>query len=236
MSEPLVVLFEDAHCLAVAKPSGLLSQVMPNGEPSLEDEVRRYLCQADPASVYLGPVHRLDKPVSGAIVWAKTPKDARRLSDQFMRRTVHKEYWAVVEGSPATDEGIWNDWLCIDRSTGLGRGQVCSPQAPRARQATTRFQKRQAEQLPAGCTWLRLWPETGRTHQIRVQAAARGLLMLGDWLYGSQASFPRGISLHARTLTFRHPALHQPVTVTAPLPSEWSAHGIILPTSDGQSA
>src|SRR4051794_11495719 len=105
MTEPLVVLFEDPHCLAVVKPAGLLTQGTAAGEPTLEAAVRRYLTPGAPASPYLGTVHRLDRPVSGVVVWARTPKAARRLADQFARRAARKEYWAIVEWAvPASDQ------------------------------------------------------------------------------------------------------------------------------------
>jgi 23S rRNA pseudouridine1911/1915/1917 synthase len=231
MANSLLVVFEDAHCLVVCKPAGVLTQATGSGrEPTLEDAVRRHLRQDDPASVYVGTVHRLDRPVSGVVLWAKTPKAARRLAGQFAGRQVRKEYWAIVEGRPPTEQGLWDDWLSVDDSTGLGRVQVCSPSAPRARQAVTRFEVAQAERLPSGCCWLRLWPETGRTHQIRVQAAARALPILGDRLYGASDSFSEGIALHARALTVHHPVLLQPITFTAPPDESWGAHGVVLPT------
>src|SRR4051812_9164252 len=104
MTEPLVVLFEDAHVLAVAKPAGIATQGPPAGPPTLEGAVRRHLAPAAPGAVYLGTVHRLDRPVSGAVVWAKTPKAARRLAAQFAARHVRKEYWAVVETAPGLDD------------------------------------------------------------------------------------------------------------------------------------
>lgn len=228
MTEPLVRLFEDEHCLVVAKPAGVSTQSPLPGDPTLEAAVRRYLNPAEPRQAYLGTVHRLDRPVSGVVLWAKTPKAARRLADQFARRLAHKEYWAIVEGFPSAERGLWEDWLCFDRSTGLGRAQVCSRQAPGARQALTRFQVGRARRLPPGCSWLKLWPETGRTHQIRVQAAFRGLPILGDQAYEARGSFNTGIALHARSLTVQHPILKQPMTFVAPLPPQWAAFGIEL--------
>src|SRR4051812_47677741 len=99
MDEPLTILFEDAHCLATVKPGGELTQGTSAGGPTLEARVRRYLNPRDPASVYLGTVHRLDRPVSGVILWAKTLKAARRLAGQFAARQARKEYWAIVEGT-----------------------------------------------------------------------------------------------------------------------------------------
>lgn len=227
-AESLRVLFEDAHCLAVCKPATMLTQATPGGEPTLEALVRLHLRPDDPASVYLGTVHRLDKPVSGVVLWAKTPKAARRLADQFARRETRKEYWAIVEGRPATDRGVWEDWLCTDTATGLGRVQVVSPHAPRSRHALTRFERASAAQLPGDCAWLKLWPETGRTHQLRVQAASRGSPILGDTLYGASQPFPRGIALHAHALTVQHPVLKQTLTFAADAPEQWQAQGIVV--------
>src|SRR4051794_17912786 len=105
----MIVLYEDAHCLAVAKPAGMPTQGAPTGEPTLEAAVRRYLRPHDPSTVYLGTVHRLDRPVSGVVIWAKSPKAARRLADQFARRQARKEYWAIVEGRPRAEAGLWED-------------------------------------------------------------------------------------------------------------------------------
>ena len=225
MSDPLAILFEDAHLLAVSKPAGVLTQGRPGGEPALEEAVRRHLDPEAPAACYLGTVHRLDRPVSGVLVWAKTPKAARRLAEQFAGREARKRYWAIVAGTPATPEGTWEDWLCVE-DTGLGRVQVCSRLAPRALRAVTRYRTAAARLLPPGAAWLELWPETGRTHQLRVQAAARGLPIWGDRDYGSAQTFPRGIALHARALTIRHPIQQRPMTFEAPLPEHWPAEGV----------
>jgi 23S rRNA pseudouridine1911/1915/1917 synthase len=231
MNEPPEVLYEDAHCLAVAKPAGVLTQpAAAAGPPSLEDAVRRYLDPAGPASVYLGTVHRLDRPVSGVIVWAKTPKAARRLARQFEARHARKHYWALVEGDAlahAGAEGTWDDWLMPPDASGVAR--VVAAEAPRARPARTRFAVGPALALPDGTSWLRLWPESGRTHQLRAQAAARGLPVLGDATYGAVRPFPEGIALHARALRVDHPTLGTELTWTAPVPASWRAAGAVLP-------
>src|SRR5262249_30048664 len=157
----------------------------PPDEETLEAGVRRYLDPANPSSVYLGIVHRLDRQTSGVILWAKTEKAARRLSTQFQTRRALKEYWAVIaadaatsgvglppanranEGEPA-DRLVWHDWL--KRPDASGQASAVAPNTPGARQATTRLVVAPAIDLPSGCSWLRLWPETGRTHQLRVQA------------------------------------------------------------------
>lgn len=224
------VLLEDEHCLAVVKPAGQFVQGVwaPPGEQTLEQAVRAYLDPQDPSSVYLGIVHRLDRPVSGVLIWAKTTKAARRLSMQFERCQVVKEYWAIVEdraGSP-DQEGTWTDWLTSPGVSGVAK-TVASGTAG-ARQAVTRFQFAQSIQIRPGWRWMRLWPETGRTHQLRIQTAVRGLPILGDEPYGSTTPFPQGIALHARVLRFRHPVLQTPMQLTAPLPACWTEEGMIL--------
>lgn len=222
------ILYEDAHCLAVSKPGGLLTQGVAGGEPTLERAVRRHLRPDDPGGVYVGTVHRLDRVVSGVVLWAKTPKAARRLAHQFAGRVASKEYWAIVSGALRATEGTWDDWL-YEHETGLGVVQVCQAGTPRARRALTRFrQEMDAKGVPPGCVWLRLWPETGRTHQLRVQAGARGVPILGDRAYGSTESFPVGIALHARALTVQHPTLDRPIRFEAPLPEVWAERGIRL--------
>lgn len=219
------VLYEDAHILVVNKPAMLSTQAPPIAGPTLETAVRAHLRQEPAAAVYVGTVHRLDRPVSGVILWAKNPKSARRLAQQFARKRVEKRYWAIVEGQPARAEGIWEDWLCHDR-TGLGRVQAVAPGTPRAQSARTRFRHRVAPALPPDWSWLELAPETGRTHQLRVQAASRGMPVLGDRLYGAAADFPEGIALHARSLTIAHPVLERPMSFVAPVPSAWEAAGV----------
>jgi len=228
-----VILFEDAHLLAVGKPAGLLTQGIDAGEPTLETAVRRHLARGEGDSAYVGTVHRLDRPVSGVVVWAKTPKAARRLADQFARREVGKLYWAIVEGD-ATVIGpgrVWDDWLAPVDASGVVR--VVDPHAPGAKRAVTRAVPGHADRLPGGLSWFLLRPETGRTHQLRAQASARGLAIVGDAAYGSGCPFGPGIALHARSLTIRHPVRRQSLTFVAPLPESWKDHGIELSATSG---
>src|SRR5246127_1229934 len=113
MTQLPVILYEDNHCLAVAKPAPLLTQGVPPGIPTLEAQVKAYLRERyhKPGNVYLGIPHRLDRPVSGAIVFARNTKAARRLAEQFQQRQVTKIYWARVEGVVEQPEGRWEDWL-----------------------------------------------------------------------------------------------------------------------------
>ena len=221
MASPLVVLYEDPHCLAVAKPAGVLTQGLAGGEPTVEEAVCRHLGRAG----FLGTVHRLDRPVSGVLLWAKTSKAARRLADQFARRAATKEYWAIVEGRPDPPEGCWDDWLGpVDPVT--GRARVEAGPVGGARRAITRYRQAGAPRLPGGCALIQLWPETGRTHQLRAQGAARGLAIVGDRAYGAIRPFPVGIALHARSLTVEHPSSRRPLTFLAPFPESWAEWGV----------
>src|SRR5438105_8405847 len=113
MSETPTILFEDNQCIAVAKPAGLLTQGVPPGIPTLEAQVKAYLKERyhKAGNVYLGIPHRLDRPVSGVVVFARNTKAARRLAEQFRDRQVTKLYWAAVEGDVQPHEGVWEDWL-----------------------------------------------------------------------------------------------------------------------------
>jgi 23S rRNA pseudouridine1911/1915/1917 synthase len=236
MAEPLPILFEDAHCLAVVKAAGVLTQGRSAGAPTLEESVRNHLRPEDPDSVYLGTVHRLDRPVSGVVIWAKTPRAARRLAAQFAARQAQKEYWAIVEADPSAPlaAGRWEDRLLPPDPSGVVRA-VAEGASPFSKPAVTRFSPALAAQLPPATLWLRLWPETGRTHQLRVQTARRGLPILGDALYGSSRPFPAGIALHARSLTVSHPILRTELRLVAPVPEAWRGGGIILPEETGSS-
>jgi 23S rRNA pseudouridine1911/1915/1917 synthase len=228
----LAILYEDNHCLAVAKPAPLLTQGVPPGVPTLEALVKAYLKERynKPGNVYLGIPHRLDRPVSGVVVFARNTKAARRLAEQFSQRQVCKVYWAVVEpnaeGQLPPDEGLWEDWLLKIRDE--ARAERVAPETPAARHAALRFKRLSAS---ADGALLEIEPMTGRMHQIRVQAATRGWPVRGDFLYGARLPFgppaelPRDriIALHARSLTFLHPIRYEPLTVTAPAPETWRA-------------
>jgi 23S rRNA pseudouridine1911/1915/1917 synthase len=231
MTTDLTILFEDNHCLAVAKPPALLTQGVPPGIPTLEAQVKAYLKEKyhKAGNVYLGIPHRLDRPVSGVVVFARNTKAARRLAEQFQQRQVTKIYWAAVEGEVQPDEGVWHDWL--RKLQEEARSERVEPGTPGARAAMLHFRRLGP---CAGGTLLELRPQTGRMHQLRLQCSLRGWPVRGDQLYGAKLPFgpaaelprDRVIALHARSLTFLHPIRYEPVTVTAPPPDAWQELGI----------
>jgi len=227
------ILYEEGPCLAVCKPGALLTQAPP-GIDSLEVRLKQYLKARDEKSgkVYLGVPHRLDRPVSGVLVFGRHVRATRRLCEQFQGRTVRKIYWALVEGHCEEDQGVWTDHL--RKVPDQARAEVVSPDHPEGRLATLDFRVLQRAE---GMSWLEIELKTGRTHQIRVQTASRGYPIRGDDQYGANLSFgppsedrrARLIALHARSLSFRHPMLGQRVNVTAPLPEAWIALGVADP-------
>jgi 23S rRNA pseudouridine1911/1915/1917 synthase len=214
----LDILYEDNHCLVVNKAAGVASAHFQGRDETVDRAVKRYLKEKyhKPANVYLGIVHRLDRPVSGALLLARTSKGARRLSEQFRAGQVQKTYWAIVAGLPAAPSGRLTHWLHRDETHRCV--SVVDQNDENARQAILDYRIAARE---AGLTRLELTPHTGRKHQIRVQLAAAGLPVYGDRRYGSRYSFGPAIALHARALEFRHPTRDEVVTVTAPLPATW---------------
>jgi 23S rRNA pseudouridine1911/1915/1917 synthase len=229
---PLDILCEDGPILAVNKPAGLLTLGAKPGVPTLERQVKQFLKEKydKPGNVYLGIPHRLDRPVSGVVVFARNSKAAARLAEQFRERQVRKIYWALVEGTPNAAEGELVDWLL--KSPDEAQVEVVSADAPGAREARLRYRtlRTDAGGVERKRTLLEIEPLTGRTHQIRVQLAARGWPIVGDVQYGATTSLfaeraadarDEPIALHARSLTILHPVRYDRLTITAPLPEYW---------------
>lgn len=224
------VLYHHAACLAVAKPAGVLTQA-PRGIDSLEARLRNWLSVSGegyaapesarrPEDVYLGIPHRLDRPVSGVMLFALRKRMARKLAQQFERRQVKKTYWACVTGHVQPPTGIWEDFL--RKIPDVAEAEIVPPDHPEGQRARLRYRT-----LSSGSqhTLLEIQLETGRMHQIRVQAAWRGYPVVGDRQYGallpfSQATDPREqqIALHAHSIQFRDPGLRPAADGTLPLP------------------
>jgi 23S rRNA pseudouridine1911/1915/1917 synthase len=192
------------------------------GKPSLLTVAKDYIKRKydKPGNVYLGIVSRLDAPVTGVIVLARTSKAASRLSEQFRSGAVDKSYWALVDDPPTPDRAECVDWMRKDERH--RKMHVTHADHPEAKQARLRYRK--IIELPRA-TLLEVRLETGRKHQIRVQLARCGHPIIGDRKYGSPTAFPDGIALHARRLEVIHPVLKTPLRLTAPLPSCWRAFG-----------
>ena len=219
------VLYEDNHCLVLNKPAGLLAQGDSTGESTILDLARSYLKEryAKPGNVFVGLVHRLDRPVSGVLLLARTSKAAARLSEQFRAGTVGKTYSAVAEGSCPVDAGEWTDTLWKDET--LNRVEVVEAGARGGQEARVAFRVLARER---GRTMLELRPMTGRSHQLRVQLASRGLPIVGDRKYGATSTLRAldgrsRIALHGRMLTFTHPTRQVAISVDAPVPADWPA-------------
>jgi len=222
--QPLEVLYEDNHLLAVLKPAGLATMGLPDNKPTLLTLAKQYVKRryAKPGNVYLGVISRLDAPVTGVVLLARTSKAARRLSEQFRDRTVGKAYWAIVEGLIQPDSGTCTDWVGPDERH--RRMRIVGPTVPGAKQA--RLVYRRTRELERA-SLVEICLETGRKHQIRLQLAHHGHPILGDRKYGSSRPFPEGIALHARRLTINHPVSKAPLSLEAPTPAAWASFGVV---------
>jgi 23S rRNA pseudouridine1911/1915/1917 synthase len=224
LADSLDILYEDNHCLALNKPAGWPTTHFDGKDETVDRLAKSYLKEKynKPGNVFLGVVHRLDKPVSGSLLFARTSKAAARMSEQFREGVVEKVYWAVVEdqagGAPwaNVDSGSLEDYL--KKMEPRARVEVVPKETPGAQFARLLFTVRGRLD---GLTWLELRPHTGRKHQLRVQLASRGSPIYGDAKYGSDHTFGHAIALHARSLTFLHPTTREPVTVKADVPKLW---------------
>lgn len=239
---PLRLLLEDGPLLAFNKPAGLLTQGVPHGAqlaaggeiPTLESQVKAFLKTKynKPSGVYLGIPHRLDRAVSGVVVFAKNSKAAARLAEQFRDRQVRKVYLAVVETAPTAPAGTLEDWLLKDPVE--AHVTVAPLGTPGAKLARLSYRVLPETGHDLGGRLLEIELETGRMHQIRVQLASRGWPIWGDIAYGgthpwaappanaaSLDSRQQTIALHARKLILRHPVRYDEVSIEAPLPDVW---------------
>jgi 23S rRNA pseudouridine1911/1915/1917 synthase len=218
----LDVLYEDNHLLAVNKPAMLPTMGVAEDRPSLlalaKDYIRRKY--AKPGNVYLGIVSRLDAPVTGVVLMARTSKAAARLTALFRERQTQKIYWTIVEVRVHPPAGELTHYLRKDERH--RRMHVAPPSAAGAQMAKLAYREiRRHDNLAPG-TLLEIELHTGRKHQIRVQLAEALGPILGDRKYGSTRPFPSGIALHSHRLILEHPVRHTPLIIEAPLPASWS--------------
>ena len=210
----LNVLYEDNHLIAVEKPAGILTQGDRTGDACLMDEVKRYLKEKykKPGNVFLGLVHRLDRPVSGIVLFAKTSKGASRVSEQFRNHEVEKIYHALVLGKPKEKKGILLDYISKDkakRTAKIGEGKL----AKLYYEVVSSSDKH---------SLLKVRIETGKFHQIRSQLAAFGFPIVGDVKYGAPSVLPdKSICLCATSLSFKLATKDEKKTITIPIPQNW---------------
>lgn len=208
----LPVLYLDNHLLVVVKPAGMLSQADRTGDPDALTLGRELVRERfdKPGNVFLGLVHRLDRPASGVMVFARTSKAAARLSAQFRERTVEKDYLALVEGA-LEGSAAWRDHLV--KEGGAVR------RSPDGKEAVLRWT---ALEAVSGATLVHVRLETGRAHQVRVQFAERGHPLVGDFRYGSRTELDgKNLALHCVRLAVDHPTRGERLAWTAPPPDSW---------------
>lgn len=222
--KPLEVIYEDNQLLAVVKPAALATMGVRGDTPTLLAMAKHYVKQRyhKPGNVYLGVMSRLDAPVTGVVLLARTSKAARRLTEQFRTRAVEKTYWALVEGMVRPASGECIDWIGHDERH--RRMHLVGPTQPGAREARLAYRRLRALDDSA---LLEVRLETGRKHQIRLQLAARGHPIVGDRKYGSLRRFPAGIALHARRLAVIHPVSGERIVLEAPVPQVWGSFGVV---------
>jgi len=210
----LRVLFEDNHLIAVYKPAGVLTQGDSSGDPSLMDWVKRWLAERyhKPGNVFLGLVHRLDRPVSGVVLFARTSKAASRLSQQFREREVDKRYLVAVEGTVTPARGRLEHFIA--HHEGSRSVEVSNHDRSGAKTARLRYDTRWTGDK---VSVLEVQLETGRKHQIRAQLAHVGHPVVGDRLYGARLrNDTSGIALCSISLAIMHPIARSPLTIELP--------------------
>jgi 23S rRNA pseudouridine1911/1915/1917 synthase len=217
MTQPFTVLYEDNHLLIVNKLSGILSQGDATGDDSLVELCKAYIGKkfSKPGAVFLGLVHRLDRPVSGVVVLARTSKALERMSALFRNKETKKIYWAIVKNKPRSDQETLGHWLLKDDKK--NRTTAYKKETKGTQYAELDYR---VIATGAGHWLLEVSPLTGRPHQIRVQLSSMGCPIKGDIKYGDAEPNEDGsICLHAKQLSFEHPIRRVPLTIKAPLPS-----------------
>jgi 23S rRNA pseudouridine1911/1915/1917 synthase len=217
------VVYEDNHIIIVNKQSGEIVQGDKTGDRPLSDIVKDYIKEKyqKPGAVFLGVVHRLDRPVSGLVVFARTSKALTRLNKMFAEGEVHKTYWALVKNAPQETEATLTHWLV--RNEKQNKSYAYATEKPNAKKAILKYRLIGKSD---NYSLLEVQLMTGRHHQIRCQLAAMGCPIKGDLKYGAPRSNPDGsISLLSRRIEFIHPVSKERITAEAPLPDDplWQA-------------
>jgi 23S rRNA pseudouridine1911/1915/1917 synthase len=214
----LEILYEDNHLLAVNKAAGVLTQGDKTGDKTLIDFAKSYIKEKynKPGEVFVGLIHRIDRPVSGVVLIAKTSKALSRMNEQFKNKDIQKTYWAIVEQKPAKENGELIHWL--KKNEKLNKSFASNKEGNGALRSELSY-----AMLASGDKYhlLEVKPKTGRHHQIRVQLSGMGCIIKGDLKYGAKRSNEdASISLHAREVEFIHPIKKENIIITAPVPKD----------------
>lgn len=214
----MTVLYEDNHLIAVNKTCSEIVQGDKTGDEPLSETIKKYLKEKynKPGEVFVGVTHRLDRPVSGVVVFAKTSKALSRLNEMFKNQEIKKTYWAIVKNKPEVLEGRLEHFLVRNEKQNKSTAHI--NMVPNAKKAALSYRT-----IASSDTYflLEVQLETGRHHQIRCQLAKMGCPIKGDLKYGFARSNPNaGISLHARRIAFTHPVSKANIDITAPLPAD----------------
>lgn len=218
MFEPGDILYEDNHLLVVNKRAGDLVQPDTAGDSALENEIKEFIKKRDkkPGAVFLGVVHRIDRPVSGAVLFAKTSKALTRLNEMVKNRQIDKRYWAISDSPPPDTEGTLVHYILRDGKKNISKAY--DKPYKDAKEARLNYR---ALSSSKNYHLFEIELLTGRHHQIRAQLAKIGCPIRGDLKYGApRSNRGGGISLHSRLLGFIHPVSKEPLTVTAPTPKD----------------
>jgi 23S rRNA pseudouridine1911/1915/1917 synthase len=217
----LEVLYEDNHIIAINKKSGDIVQGDKTGDAPLSDFVKAYIKKKynKPGEVFLGTIHRLDRPTSGVVLYARTSKALTRMNEQFREKQVQKTYWAVVDNAPANDSGTLENYLLKNQKQ--NKSYVTKSEDGKHAVLDFKLLKKLDNFFH-----LEIKPKTGRHHQIRVQLAHIGCIIKGDLKYGAKRS-NKDASIHllAQKLEFLHPVKKEPIIIVAPAPKDsiWEA-------------
>lgn len=217
------IIYEDNHIIVVSKRSGEIVQGDKTGDEPLSETVKQWIKEKyqKPGNVFLGVVHRLDRPVSGLVVFAKTSKALSRLNEMFRVGNVHKTYWALTKNRPAKTEGTLEHWLV--RNEKQNKSYAYDREVKNSKKAILHYKVIGATDR---YTLIEVQLMTGRHHQIRCQLAKMGCPIKGDLKYGADRSNPDGsISLLSRHVEFIHPVSKETISLDAPLPDDplWQA-------------
>jgi 23S rRNA pseudouridine1911/1915/1917 synthase len=219
----MTVVYEDNHIIIVNKTASEIVQGDKTGDTPLSETVKQYLKEKyqKPGNVFVGVTHRLDRPVSGLVLFAKTSKALSRLNEMFKRGDVQKTYWAVVKNRPPQEEGTLSHWLL--RNEKQNKSYAYDKEKPGSKHALLDYRLIAASD---NYHLLEVNLKTGRHHQIRCQLSKMGCPIKGDLKYGFARSNPDGsICLHARRIAFVHPVSKENITVEAPLPPSFKMFG-----------